>query len=566
MPRLLHGATLTLEEIRGSRQRLAAQLIASQTAYVMPGLIATTDYDFLFPELQDDDANLLEESRATRDALLGLGQMMPDPTNPDPGDSGIPAAYTYFGQFVDHDITLESKSATLPELLDQNLTPLSRAEIASKLRNGRTGSLDLDSVYSLKAPMIGDLMELGTVASLGSASSQFSRPPLKDNFNDLPREPRCNALEMDRAARIGDERNDENLVTSQLHVAFLRAHNALVAAGADFDQAMLLLRQHYQAIVLTDFLPRVADPDIVADTIASGGRIFDWLATPYCVPLEFTVAAYRFGHSMVRPSYDYNVNFTSTPGKAALTLEQLFTFTALSGSFGPGLGAPPDGFDTLPEHLIIEWEHFVDVGQPFNCTRKIDTGLERELFRLRDLDGSILSDGTTSTEAMLRAHLAVRNLLRGYLLRLPTGQAVACALQKRLAGVREIPILSETDILNVALNKGQRNALKQGKFTTRTPLWFYILAEAAHCAGGNHLGPVGSTIVAEVLVGLVRRSACSILRAPGWCPTLPRAESERFTLTDLLRVAGVLAPAAVPAGRRRRTRQPRPANREASAR
>jgi hypothetical protein len=174
-----------------------------------------------------------------------------------------------------------------------------------------------------------------------------------------------------------------------------------------------------------------------------------------------------------------------------------------------------------------------------------------------------LSDGTSSGEAQLRAHLAVRNLLRGYLLRLPTGQAVACALQKRLAGVREIPILSEADIVKVALTPGQVIALKQGGFTTRTPLWFYILAEAAHCAGGNRLGPVGSTIVAEVLVGLVRRSASSILRAPGWCPTLPRAQSERFTLTDLLRLAGVLAPAARPDAGKRRRRQPARTGQEA---
>jgi hypothetical protein len=237
------------------------------------------------------------------------------------------------------------------------------------------------------------------------------------------------------------------------------------------------------------------------------------------MPLEFSVAAYRLGHSMVRARYDFNVNFPEA------TFHQLFTFTALSGQLGD--------FDTLPEIWIIEWENFIDAGAPFARTRSIDTKLVEPLFLLRNFQGDTLQG--------LRASLAARNLLRGYLLRLPTGQAVARALGQRLQGVRNIPVLTEQQILDAA-NDAQVQVLQDAEFLQRkTPLWYYILAEAASLEGGQRLGPVGSTVVAEVLVGLVRRSEGSILATQGWQPTLPSAQPGTFTLTDLLKFARVLA-------------------------
>ncbi len=141
-------------------------------------------------------------------------------------------------------------------------------------------------------------------------------------------------------------------------------------------------------------------------------------------------------------------------------------------------------------------------------------------------------------EPGLAANLAVRNLLRGYQMRMPTGQAVARALRKKLKGVRDIPVLSPQQIKNAAANDRQRQVLNDSGFDERTPLWYYILAEAEFLRDGRRLGPVGSTIVAEVLVGLVRRSPNSIL-APGstWKPNLPSEEPGEFTLADLLRYA-----------------------------
>jgi len=514
MPRLPHGKVFSLDDFRDSREALAGHSADAPMGFaVMARPADTQDFGFLFPELQDDPDNLLPEGRATRDALVDLGRAMIDTGGAAGGGNiGLPAAYTYFGQFVDHDITLEATSATLPELFDPDLAPLPLAEIESNIRNARTATLELDSVYGLLAPRVGAKMKVGKVSEIGG------RPPGKDDDNDVPREPRNPDPEHDRAALIGDPRNDENTIIAQMHVAFLRAHNELVDRGASSGAARRRLRRHYQHIVLHDFLKRIADPAIVDDIIEDGNSIFDPEDDEFLMPLEFSVAAYRFGHSMIRRDYEFNINFQPA------TLGQLFTFTALSGQLGE--------FDTLPENWIIQWENFVDVGAPFNKVRRIDTNLVEPLFELPNIKGQPMKQ-------VDRGRLAVRNLLRGYLLRLPTGQAVARRLRKKLEGVRDVPVLGPNQIRN-GVSTEQAQILDDAGFLQRTPLWYYILAEASILADGRRLGPVGSTIVAETLIGLVRRSENSILDITDWEPKLPGEEPGTFTLSDLLRFAGVL--------------------------
>jgi len=525
MPRMTHGSKVSLEAVQAAVTAISALNNGIANPIVLAAPRRLTEFGYMFEDLQADPANLLPQGSTTVENLKRLGETMRD-TDPGntAGDNGeVPAAYTYLGQFIDHDITLETLSDSFGNLDDP--TVLSLLEVLQRIKNQRTATLDLDSVYDPPAPFDGERMRLGLVSDEGHPV------PGKDKENDLPRSNRAPDPKFDRFALIGDGRNDENLIVAQLHVAFLRAHNEIVKRGHTWESARRILRHLYQWVVVDDFLRRVVGDAIVDDVRVNGNRFYIPSDEKFFMPLEFSVAAYRFGHSMVRNAYEFNVNFGSTGIQGSGTLGFLFTFTALSGQLGFG-----GGFDTLPENWVIQWENFVD-STP-NPTRKIDTKLVEPLFHLRN-EAGVEHDGVS-------ARLAVRNLLRGYKLRMPTGQAVA-----RTMG---LPPLNAGDILNLILANADRAgmadsdkaALRDSGFDSRTPLWFYILAESELVEGGARLGPVGGTMVAEVLIELARRSADSIFDlGDGWNPSqlsvqLEQPIASEFKLSDLLKLAGVL--------------------------
>jgi hypothetical protein len=477
MERLKHGEMLTLANY--------------------PAAYRTTPFGYMFPDLQRDDKNLLENSSKTVNDLRKLGGAMMDPGEKQIPGIPAPAIHTFFGQFVDHDITLERGSDSI-KLSDPKVLPLD--QIQREIVNSRTPDFELDSVYG---PDINGVMSPRDPATpakmlLGEVRPEQGLPRGKDIWNDFPRKPDTGA------PRIGDSRNDENIITKQLHVAFLRAHNAIVDRGFRFDEARTLLIQHYQWIVLDDFLERIADPNIVKMIRYKGPRFFNPSARLFFMPLEFSVAAYRFGHSKVRPAYD-EFNEKQDSG----TLDLLFGFVS----------------ERLPDDWVIEWPSFLDPENRGRFPRPIDTSLTELLLGL---------DQNQLPGKDPERNLAVRNLLRGYILRLPTGQAVARAMAAQ--GV--VP-MTDTQIASVADEiPGQFKVIKGTDFLTRTPLWFYLLAEAAFYSRGHHLGPVGSTIVAEVLIGVLRNSTDSILSDPHWRPTLGSTPG-KFDLEDLLKLAGV---------------------------
>ena len=454
---------------------------------MFPTMPRGTNYGFLFEDLQQNPANLLIADSKTAGNLVRLGDSMVDPNPSDSAlDSKIPSAYTYLGQLIDHDVTRQS--FVTPPVLGSTTLPLTLEGIEGTI-NSRTVGLDLDCIYgpaiepetSYDVPRDaknGEKLKLERMAGV---------PPTPE----LPRE-----ANSPHPAFIGDRRNDENLIISQLHLAFLLAHNKLVDEGATFESARQLLRRHYQWMVLNDYLFKIADPGIVK-------AIFEGKLDPFnppddntFMPLEFSVAAFRFGHSMIRDVYNYNGVFDKA------LLFQLFL---------PGFLKE---YHHIPIDWAIDWRRFVD-GR--NLARCIDTNLAQGLKRIDDGQGHTL-----------QISLAAVDLVKGFLLRVPTGEAVA----RRLG---EIP-LSTNDILK-AIGTQQAKMLNNESFEGRTPLWFYVLVEA-QASGTGRLGRVGSRIIASVLIGLVRKSRDSYLRLQDWTPTL--GTRSRFDLPDLFRFVGLL--------------------------
>jgi hypothetical protein len=514
---------------------LTAAEIAALGGKPMPNVFP---FDSMFEGLSRQEDHRLSDSPQTASQLAALSATMNEADGAADRNGTIPSAYTYLGQFIDHDITktetllpaLSGKMETAFRDAQQGraVSPLSPVETLLVV-NRRVPSLNLDSVLSRAAPRDAQGALVLDPVSAPPGIPRPDLPPEPDEMtllHDLPRnDPSSTNEELDRRAKIGDPRNDENLVVAQLHVAFLRAHRRLVhEKGLSALKADLELQRLYQSIVVNDFLPTVCDPAIVARVLQKPGTLYRPTRHKPFMPLEFSVAAYRFGHSMVRNQYNYNSIFPNA------TLAQLFTFTAFSGD--------NFGLRNTPQNWIIDWRRWLpNNGQVQNVARVVDTLLAGKLHDLPQHQGVISGDGVNI--------LALRNLVRGYLLRLPTGQAVAERITASgLLPAGTTPITPEQiRAVAQAASAEQLAALTAGSFDQRTPLWYYILAEAAHTRqtrGVSHLGPVASVIISETLVQLIRLADDDFLAAKGtWRPAIPTEEAGKVKLVDLLRFAQV---------------------------
>ena len=474
----------------------------------------------MFPTLDPlavDDGPLQELADAMKD---------PNPGDPAGNNAKVPAGFTYLGQFVDHDITLDLTSFGEKES-DPNA-----------VENFRTPALDLDNVYGLGpdgsrqlyARNPGDLdgKTPGPKLLIGKTISVPIGNVTITPRNDLPRNPEGFAL-------IGDHRNDENLVVAQTHLAMLKFHNKVcdqlaakgTPVGEIFAEARQIVTWHYQWMVLHDFVERITEKGIVAKILEQGRRFYRFKKTPY-MPVEFSGAAFRLGHSMVREIYSHNRLFTPGPGGIVpASLELLFSFTGLSGGIigdlAPNPPVPPLPIPLLSSNWIIDWRRYFEVlatnpaDVRLNPSRKLDPFVVPALHTLPGGGGS----------------LPFRNLKRGVLLGLPSGQDVAKAMRIK------------NPLTSAEIAKGTDGAVaKKHGLHEHTPLWYYILKEAEQRGGGEKLGPVGATIIAEVFVGLVHgdRQSYLWLKGKNWNPTLPSKTPGDFTMADLLRFVGDVSP------------------------
>ena len=438
--------------------------------------------------------------------------------NPD-----IPSGYTYLGQFIDHDITFDTVSS------------LQRQNDPDALHNTRTPRFDLDSLYGRGPADQPYLYEDGVRLRLGE-SVQGGAPPEvagPDLARTMPRETNGQPNFHGRAL-IGDPRNDENLIVSQLHLTMLKFHNAVVdhvqattpLTGDNlFKEAQRLTRWHYQWVVVHDFLNRIVGEQVIDDilrpapylVLENGAprevslprwtpRFYEPREHPY-IPVEFSVAAYRFGHSMIRGRYHINTFLRDTVGAGPFPI------------FGPEELPANDltnlnGFRRLPDAWGFEWQLFFampgssEAPQP---SLAIDPFLAGPLGTL---PLSVAADPPHS--------LAERNLQRGVRLGLPSGTSVA-----RRMGIEPLTP-AQLDLADVA-----------PELQEHPPLWYYLLKEAQVLAGGTKLGPVGGRIVAEVLLGLLALDPLSYLRVePAWTPRAPLARDDgSFDMPQLIRFA-----------------------------
>lgn len=493
----------------------------------------------MFPDLpsfaeQSDRARHAVQQLGAHDGILDAHDDLTDPvqsiTNPavfsprNPDNPAMTAGVTFFGQFLDHDLTLDKKS-------ELNKTASPRRTV-----NFRTAAFDLDSVYGDGPTGSPELYEVRSgrikfiVQSIPGSEAVSRHGTTRI---DVPRD------EADKAI-IGDSRNDENILISQIHVAMLSFHNAVTDHLAKqpayqhaskerlFEEARRVVTWHYQWIILHEFLPMTIGQDRVDRIMKQGVKFYkpqqgsnhartsDGHGAAR-IPIEFSAAAYRFGHSQIRPSY--RLNFGPTGGSP------FFAFL-LDDNLDPNAADPSDlrGGRRAPRRFV-DWQTFFDFGDSnARPNKRIDTKLSSPLMVLPGLKApapGLPSDGLQS--------LPARTLTRHVNFGLPSGQAIARKMN--------LPMLTPEQLADLA-----PYALdSQTTMDTSTPLFFYILREAEVFEDGLRLGPVGAGIVGEVFIGVLQADESSYLSVmPEWTPTLPSAKPDRFTMTDFLTFAGVV--------------------------
>ena len=538
-------------------------VVAGAGGYSRGGGAPLTSVDFgrMFPSLSP----FAEATDTVRGALLEVGKpggimdagdvlaagpkaLIVDPavngnptsTNPygtNPDNPTMTAGSTFVGQFTDHDITFDQTSQ-----LGVPQNPLISP-------NTRTPALDLDSVFGGGPGKRPDLYVSNADGSVG--------PKLKIGTGGLHEDvPRVATGEDNYTALLGDPRNDENVLIAGLHCAHILFYNRVLddlasfslrtfpsARDADLDNryvAFLIAREitlwHYHWLLVNEHLPQIVGQAMVDDVLRRGNRFYRPPQGDAFMPIEFGAAAYRFGHSMVRPSY--RANFTSGTGDSTNPTADPF-FALVFDSNEPDFSEPVshDRADLLggfpAPRRYVGWQTFFDLGDgQVKNNKKIDTTISSVLFTL---PLPAIAPHTQTVPVVLPQ----RNLLRQLTWGLPSGQRVAAAMSVPALGPGELAEISDL----------------YAPFGRSTPLWYYILAEAKATSDGVNLGPVGGRIVAETLIGLLRADRTSYLNLnPRFQPFLgtdlklgptpnPNITGNRaYTRAHFLHYAGVLTP------------------------
>ena len=381
-----------------------------------------------------------------------------------------PSGFVYLGQLLDHDLTRDE-------------TRLEHAgQPPEETANLHSPRLSLQSLYGggpTKSPELYDFSEPGAETFLlGETRAMPKIPPTREDFYRRNGKP-----------LLADARNDQHLIIAQLHVAFLQFHNRIVhflkrgyfadAAFANetiFETARRLVIWHYQWIVRNEFLKWFVLPEVLADIERGGPHLFRPLPDDGipALPVEFTQAAFRFGHSMVQPRYEINRWIGRVRLRDLVHKKQL-------GENGRA----------LPAKRVVDWDRFTRAwGGNANFAENIDTLISEDMFTLPAAAMPVIFNTQPPP-------LPEMTLLRGSRIGLPSGQE-AC----RAAGM---PSLANGKI---GFDDEETEFLRRRGLHRRTPLWYYLLRESEvlgvrRFRGGECLGPLGSRLVAEVLLGVM---------------------------------------------------------------
>ena len=412
----------------------------------------------------------------------------------------IPAGYTYFGQFLAHDLVMTARG------------PDHAGVDGSESINVRDRGLGLEALYGGGPEVAPSLYERNGSGRflVGGREDPLLRQALEERPRPLrfPRRPADVDLARNHqgVALIADPRNDFTTMIAQMQLCLMLVHNKLVTRHRGrkdpFASARQSLTWHYQWVIVFDYLRRILDEDRwrILDDAVQGLRKttramrLSRTGARRTLPVELVAAAFRFGHSMVRPSYALN--------------DRIRDRVALVPA---STAVPPTehllGLRWLPEDWTIDWRYFLDVqGRTQDPRMQSSKRIEpRVTMRLASLPREMLPPGVNLS-------LPLITLMRGWMWGLPSGQDVAQALGFPPSG------------------------------RDPEPLWVYVLREAKEAHRGERLGPVCSSLVLESFWQvLVTDPSSFLVQDPSWQPEI-ESGGKPFRLLDLLDHADLEAP------------------------
>ncbi len=438
------------------------------------------EFAWLFDPRKADDSFLHLESITK--LCLEMGSAIPS-------DGRIPAGLTYIGQMISHDI-VPSTNNRFPRQNGADVTPFLNLDSLY----GDDKFLDEDGIISLEGKFI-----------LGNSVGEMANRSFYYEGEDL--------LRGDTDPRIPELRNDENVLISQLHLFWLRFHNKVVdkffattAKDKRFGCAKKFVVSVFQRIVVDDFLYHVLDPEIYnlyclgknGMLEGEGGFIYNSDDKPFeKIPVEFSHAVFRFGHSMVRRQYQLQ------PGDKAVGLADLFI---------------TDHAADIQKEKVVDWSLFfgrsIKENEDMQFASKID-------LRIASPMGKMPGNGFTR-------HIVGLNLKANIDGKVPTGgEAIDWIRDKRPKLAWEASLYDDA-----AKNKNENSFIEptckgtvlgkisvdlsatgeenirgtiEGKQPEELPLWFYILIENNSLnQRGMRLGKLGSIITAEVIMNSIK--------------------------------------------------------------
>jgi hypothetical protein len=389
-------------------------------------------------------------------------------------NGNVPVGFIFWGQFIAHELVLNVTNGFVAD--DKNVV------------NYRTPVFDLDLVYG-----------------------QFENNKfMYDSDNKLMYDVANNDLlrNSNGVPIIGDPRNDENFAIAQLQLVFIKFHNHMMddlaisnpTATADerFTEARRLTTWHFQYAVIHHYLKTIIDPLLVDQIVANGAKLY---TNTDFLPTEFGAAVYRLGHAQLVGSFQLNSSETAT-------LHELLGFTGGNRPTNP-----------------IDWEYFYQfVGS------STTPGFSKKLKPMLVDSLHVLPPGSPEPPGLPANSLPIRNIRRAQQFQVGSGQCIASTIKKKYP---DTLVLTDEQV-----NNGHSVFTTYPELKSKTPLFYYFLREAEVQQLGLRLGHVGSTIVGETIIEMIRQNHNSYLyNSPTWTPTIPVATTGEFTIMDIITYA-----------------------------